>query len=339
MKSRTRSRVSSDRKWISILLGLLRANRDKVPVLDLLVSPALPVGRHVKTGVLRVTRSITVDKLVERQAEIKLHLATHAHVAIACVLLDITVGALVAGALGLAPDVSYTVGVPDLVAKVLLLASWIGPSVGDAHAATKVAFDGLAGWVKANSEGSLKDLKVPTICLGCSRKVLNGRLDKTVLSPAVVCIVTGGASIIVAIFGDLDTLIHRPAWFWYARIAGIEVTTWNFADVDIIVGDIQLSNAVAIVADDDIGSLGHVRLVTVNAPGVDNTLPRVIGVRNVRVLRSWSWNSSRERGKSKPEGDGILHHIEDGVNGMCREENQVKYGKNVKMRACEAELM
>lgn len=61
--------------------------------------------------------TIAVDELVDGQSELKLLLAADANVPVAGVLLDRSfTGALVAGALCLAPDVQDAVGVPNLMA-------------------------------------------------------------------------------------------------------------------------------------------------------------------------------------------------------------------------------
>ncbi|KAF7512649.1 hypothetical protein GJ744_000910 [Endocarpon pusillum] len=109
----------------------LVTNDQEVPVFGRDVRGPWLIWWLVHTGVVGAAITFTLDELVDGQAEIKLLLAADANIAVASLLLDIFgIAALVAHALGLAPDVQHPVGVPDLMAQGRTLRGVVGPGAG-----------------------------------------------------------------------------------------------------------------------------------------------------------------------------------------------------------------
>lgn len=109
----------------------LGTNNQEVPVVWRDITASWLIGRLGHTGVVDTASTITLDKLVDGQAEIKLFLAADANCAVASLLLNfVGIAALIADALGLAPDVEHAVGVPDLMAQALPLCAVVVPCAG-----------------------------------------------------------------------------------------------------------------------------------------------------------------------------------------------------------------
>lgn len=109
----------------------LGTNDQEVPVGGRYVRGPWLIGRLVHTGVVDAASTITVDELVDGQADIELLLAADANCAVASLLLNIVgIAALIADALGLVPDMQHTVDVPDLMAQVLPLCVVVVPCAG-----------------------------------------------------------------------------------------------------------------------------------------------------------------------------------------------------------------
>lgn len=280
-----------------------------------------------------------MHELVDREDEIELLLAADANVAVAGVLLHTVAGALVAGALGLTPDVQNAVRIPDLVAVVDakcgvrlpgaglrrgraragLFEIDIGFFVLEVHPCTDLrltynwhlrfgcqvddlpvhAIRHCASYVAATlldvcfgRGAGVCSVAIDGTAGGLPRRVFDGSFHNKVCSPAMISVNATSALVVIALLGNLDTMIDFPPWLRVTFVARVVITTGNvvleLADCGTLgklFEDIRMErgprdNACAV---DDLllGEMRKVTLrlrITVLTPRIKNTcvLPRTV---------------------------------------------------------------